>query len=112
VDTIVHPITTVAVGFNRNIPNTTQLDRRLPQVYLQPKEQHLHGCEVNRIHTGGIMSPPSQHKTYHDLSDIKLTEFSQRTNFSFWSYVHYKDYQFYKLLSLKTPIANIVNTDY
>jgi hypothetical protein len=76
------------VGFNRNIADTTQLDRRRPQVYLQPKEQHLHGYKVNRIHTGGIMSLPSQHETYRDFSDIKLTEFLQRTNFSFFSLMY------------------------
>jgi hypothetical protein len=41
------------------------------------QQQNLHGCGGCRIRTGGIISPPSQYKTYRDLGDIKLTEFSQ-----------------------------------
>jgi len=83
VDTRGPPITIVAASFSHTIPSTLLQDHHPPLVYLQPKQQHLHGCRVNRIRTGGIMSPSSQHETYRDLSDIKLTEFSQRTNFLF-----------------------------
>jgi hypothetical protein len=41
------------------------------------QQQNLHSCGGCRIRTSRFMSPPSQYKTYQDLSDIKLIEFSQ-----------------------------------
>jgi hypothetical protein len=68
------------VGFNRNIPDTKLSGHHLPQEYLQSQHQSLHGCGVNHIRTCEMMSLLSQHETYRDFSDIKLIEFSQRTN--------------------------------
>jgi hypothetical protein len=54
-------ITTVVVGFNRNITNTTLQDHRPPQVYLQPKKHHLYGCGGGHIRIGERMISRSQY---------------------------------------------------
>jgi len=52
-------------------------------------------------------------KTYRDLSSIKITKFSQRTEFSFLSYVYYTA----TVLSYEIPshrnnnVVSKVNTD-
>jgi hypothetical protein len=63
-DTIVRPITIVAMCLSCNITDITLLDRHLTLEYLQPKEQHLYGCgglphPYSRI--GERMSSPSQY---------------------------------------------------
>jgi hypothetical protein len=69
-------ITTVAASFGHNIPSVHLRDHLLRRSTCS-QQQNLHGCGGCRIRTGGIMSPLSQYKTYRDLSDIKLTKFSQ-----------------------------------
>jgi hypothetical protein len=58
---MVRYITTVASSFNRNIPNTVLRVRHPRQVYLQPKELHLHDCGGSHIHIGESMSSPPQY---------------------------------------------------
>jgi hypothetical protein len=59
---MVQYITTVVSGFSRNIPSTTLLDHHPPQVYLQPKKQHLYDCSGSHIRIGEIMSSSSQYE--------------------------------------------------
>jgi hypothetical protein len=56
----VHHITTVASNSSRNIPNIELRGHHLPQEYLQPQHQCLHGCGVNHIRTSERRSSPLQ----------------------------------------------------
>jgi hypothetical protein len=57
---VVHHITTVASSCSHNISNIELWGHYLPQKYLQPQHQCLHGCEVNHIRTSERMSSPLQ----------------------------------------------------
>jgi hypothetical protein len=51
-------ITTIAMSFSRNIPNTLLLGHCLHLLYLQPKEQHLQGRGVSYVRISeGVSSP-------------------------------------------------------
>jgi hypothetical protein len=74
--------TTPAKCLSRSTSSTELQGHPLDLLNLQPKNQSLHSCGVNHIRTGEIMSSHFQYKTYRDLNDIKLTEFSQIIEFS------------------------------
>jgi hypothetical protein len=103
---------TVAMGSNHCISYARWTSHYLYPQILQPKHQCMHGCGVSYIRTGEIMSSPFQYKIYRDLSSIKITEFSQRTDFSFSltntiTAIHF----FINFCLLRTLVADTVNTD-